>query len=65
MLALLNFAVLALSTILAAAAAVGLDALLLRAAFALMRPATSRQVSGRTELVRATTQLVRASAPPR
>jgi hypothetical protein len=65
MLTLLNFAVLALSTVLAVAAAVGLYALLLRAAFALMRPATSRRTSGRTELVRGTTQLARVFATHR
>ena len=53
MMALLNFATLAIFTIFAAAAAAGFHALLLRMTFALMRPAMARRVSARPELARA------------
>jgi hypothetical protein len=62
---MINLAALAVATVLAAAAAFGLDWLLLRAAFVLMRPATPRQTVVRADLVRATRQLARAFAPHR
>ena len=46
---MINFAGLATATMIAAAAAVGLDWLLLRAAFQMMKPAAVRSIA-RTEL---------------
>lgn len=60
MIAILYFATLSVVTIFAAAAAVGFDWLLLPAMFVLMRPATARQMSGPTQLVRGTAQLAPA-----
>jgi hypothetical protein len=60
MIAMLNFATLAMFTIFAAAAAFAFHALLLRATFVLMRPATARRIPVRPELVRGTAQLARA-----
>jgi hypothetical protein len=54
MIAMLNFATLVFTTLLAAAAAVAFHWMLLRAMFVLMRPATARRVN------RGTAQLVRA-----
>lgn len=67
MIGLLNFITLVLATFLAAAAAVALHWLLLRATFALMRPATAsgRAKVVRSELVRGTAELARAFAPRR
>jgi hypothetical protein len=62
MIAVLHFATLVVATLFAAAAAVAFNALLLRAMFVLMRPATARRVNAQTQLVRGTTQLVRAYA---
>lgn len=59
MIAMLNFATLVITTMFAAAVAVALDWVLLRAAFALMQPATARKSAGRTELARGTAQLAR------
>jgi len=58
--ALLQFATLLIATLLAAAAAVAFHWLMLRATFLLMRPATARRISPRTELARGTVALVRA-----
>jgi hypothetical protein len=65
MIATLHFATLVLTTLFAAAAAVALNGLLLRAMFVLMRPATARRVNSRTQLATGTTQLVRAYASHR
>jgi hypothetical protein len=59
MIAMLNFATLVFTTLVAAAAAVAFHWMLLRAMFVLMRPATARRVN------RGTAQLVRAWAPER
>jgi hypothetical protein len=58
--AMLQFATLVITTMLAAAAAAGLHWLGLKAAFLMMRPATARRIPVRTELVRGTAQLARA-----
>ena len=60
MIAMLNFATLAIATMFAIAAAVGLNWLFLRAAFALMQPATARRISPRPDLARGTARLARA-----
>jgi hypothetical protein len=60
-----QFTTLAVATMFAAAAAVAFDWLLLRAAFHLMKPATTRRVSLRTDLVRGTIELARAFDPRR
>lgn len=65
MIAMLHFATLVVTTLFAAAAAVALDWLLLRAMFVLMRPATARRVNAPSQLVRGTTQLARAYAAQR
>jgi hypothetical protein len=65
MITVLNFAVLAIATMFAAAAAAALSWLFLQIAFVSMRPATARRVAGRTELARGTAQLARAFAPNR
>ena len=65
MIAMLQFATLVITTIFAAAAAVGLHWLFLRAAFLMMRPATARRMPVRTELARGTAQLARAFASQR
>ena len=65
MIAMLHFATLVLTTLFAAAAAVALHWMLLRAMFVLMRPATARRRTVPTQLVRGTAQLVRAYATPR
>lgn len=65
LIALLDFAVLAIATLLAAAIAAALHWLLLRVAFALMHPATARRIPPRTELVHGTAQLTRAFATNR
>ncbi len=62
MIAMLHFATLVVTTLFAAAAAVAFNALLLRAMFVLMRPATARRLNAQTQLVRGTTQLARAYA---
>jgi hypothetical protein len=62
MAAMINFAALLITTLLATGAAVLLDWLLLRAAFQLMQPAAKRAVvwNGQPELVHGTRQLIRA-----
>jgi hypothetical protein len=65
MIAMLNFAGLVVATIIAAAAAVTCNWLMLRVAFHLMQPAAIHKISVRTELVRGTAQLARAFAPNR
>jgi hypothetical protein len=62
---MINFAGLLTATLLAAAAALGLDWLLLRAAFHLMRPAAVRSVNDCTALVRGAKQTARAFAARR
>ena len=56
----LDFAVLAIATMFAVAAAAALSWMFLRVAFTLMQPATARRIPPRTELVRGTAQLARA-----
>jgi hypothetical protein len=65
MIAILNFGGLVVATIVAAAAAVACNWLMLRLAFHLMQPAAVRRTRVRTELVRGTEQLARAFAPNR
>ena len=65
MIAMLHFATLVITTIFAAATAVALHWLFLRAAFLMMRPATARRILVRTELMRGTTQLARTFASQR
>ncbi len=65
MIATLHFATLVLTTLFAAATAVALNGLLLRAMFVLMRPATARRVNSRTQLATGTAQLARAYASHR
>ncbi len=60
MIAMLNFATLVITTMFAAAAAVGLNWLFLQAAFLMMRPATAQRIPLRAELARGTAQLARA-----
>jgi hypothetical protein len=65
MIAMLTFGGLLVATIVAAAAAVACNWLMLRVAFHLMQPAAIRKTSVRTELVRGTEQLARSFAPNR
>ena len=65
MITMLDFAILAIATMFAVAAAAGFSWMFLRAAFALMHPATSRRIPARTQLVRGTAQLARAFATNR
>jgi len=65
MIAMLHFATLVITTLFAAAAAMALHWLLLRAVFVLMRPATARRAVASTHLVRGTAQLARAYASQR
>jgi hypothetical protein len=65
MIAMLQLLILAIITVFAVAAASALHWLFLKAAFAMMRPATARRIPSRTELVRGTSQLARAFASPR
>lgn len=65
MIATLQFAILVLTTLFAAAAAVGIHWMLLRAMFVLMRPATARRASAPRQLVHGTAQLARAYASSR
>lgn len=60
MITMLDFAILAIATMFAVAAAAGLSWMFLRVAFTLMQPATARRIPPRTELVRGTAQLARA-----
>ncbi|HKW34014.1 MAG TPA: hypothetical protein VJN92_13475 [Candidatus Acidoferrum sp.] len=59
MITILDFAILAIATMFAVAAAAALSWMLLRVAFAVMHPATTNRIP-RTELVRGTAQLARA-----
>jgi uncharacterized membrane protein len=65
MIAMLQFTTLVIATMLAAAAAVVLHWLFLKAAVLMMRPATARRIPARTELVRGTAQVARAYATRR
>jgi hypothetical protein len=67
MIAMIHFAMLVVTTIFAAAAALLFDWVLLRVAFHLMRPAAVRQVAVpvRSQLARGTAQLARAFAAQR
>jgi hypothetical protein len=65
MIATLHFATLVITTLFAAAAAMALHWLLLRAMFVLMRPATARRAVASTPLVRGTAQLARGYASQR
>ena len=60
MMAIQQFAALVIATLLAAAAAVSLHWLLLRATFLLMRPATAHRIAPGTELAHGTGALARA-----
>ena len=62
MITMLNFAVLAIATLFAVAAAAALSWIFLRVAFVLMQPATARRIPPRTDLARGTAQLARAFA---
>jgi hypothetical protein len=67
MIAMIHFATLVVATVFAAAAALFIDWVLLRAAFHLMRPAAVRQVAApvRSHLASGTAQLARAFAAQR
>ena len=65
MIAMLQFTTLVIAAMLAAAAAVVLQWLFLRAAFLMMRPATARRIPAGAELVRGTAQVARAYATRR
>jgi hypothetical protein len=60
MIAILQFAILVIATLLAVAAAVAFHWLLLRATFLLLRPATAHRIAPRMELARGTAALARA-----
>ena len=64
MIAVLDFAILAIATMFAVAAAAALSWMFLRVAFALMHPATARRIPPRG-LARGTAQLARAYAANR
>ena len=59
MIAILQFATLAIATLLAAAAAIVFHWLLLKATFLMMRPATAQRIAPPTELARGTARLAR------
>jgi len=63
--ALLHFAGLVVTTMFAVGAAAGLNWMLLRGAFWMMRPATAGRIARRTELVRGTVRLARAYSTTR
>lgn len=65
MITMLDFAILAIATMFAVAAATAFSWMFLRVAFALMHPATARRIPPRTQLVRGTAQLARAFAANR
>ena len=65
MIATLHFATLVVTTLFAAAAAVGLHWLALKAMFVLMRPATARRIASPRRLASGTVQLARAYATHR
>ena len=60
MITVLDFAILAVATMFAVAAAAALSWMFLRVAFKLMQPATARRIPPRAELVHGTAQLARA-----
>ena len=62
MIAMLDFAELAIATMFAIAVASAFSWVSLRFTFLLMQPATARRVAPRTELARGTAQLARAYA---
>jgi hypothetical protein len=63
--AMLQFATLVITTMFAAAAAVALHWLFLKAAFLMMRPATAPRILARTELLPGTEKLAQAFASQR
>jgi len=65
MISMLDFAILAIATMFAVAAAAALSWMFLRVAFTWMQPATARRTPPRTQLVRGTAQLARAFAANR
>jgi len=65
MITAIDFAILAIATMFAVAAAAGFAWTFLRVAFTLMQPATARRIPPRTQLVRGTAQLARAFAANR
>jgi hypothetical protein len=65
MIAMLHFTTLAAATVFAAAAAVAFHWLLIHAVFLLMRPATARRISARSEVVRGTAALTQAFSTQR
>jgi hypothetical protein len=62
MIALLHFATLVITTMIAVAAAAAFHWLLLQATFLMMRPATAKRIPARTASVRGTAELARAFA---
>ena len=62
MIAMLDFAELAIATMFAIAAAAAFSWVSLRLTFLLMHPATARRIAPRTELARGTAQLARSYA---
>ena len=65
MIAMLQFLTLVITTMIAVAAAAGLERLFLQVAFLIMRPATARRMPGHTELARGTAQLARVYSATR
>jgi hypothetical protein len=65
MIAILNFAILAIATMFAILAAATLHWMFLEVTFALMQPATAGRIASRTDLARGTAQLARAYASNR
>ena len=63
--AMLQFATLVITTMFAAAVAVALHWLFLKAAFLMMRPATAPRILARTELLPGTEKLAQAFASQR
>jgi hypothetical protein len=62
---MLDFAILAIATMFAAAAAAAISWMFLRVAFVLMQPATARRIPPRTQLASGAAQLARAYAANR
>ncbi|HKW64769.1 MAG TPA: hypothetical protein VJN89_19605 [Candidatus Acidoferrum sp.] len=62
MINMLDFAILAIATMFAVAAAAALSWMFLRAAFVLMHPATARRIPRSTQLAQGSAQLARAFA---
>lgn len=65
MITMLDFAILAIATTFAVAAAAAISWMFLRITFVLLQPATARRIPPRTPLVRGTAQLARAYAANR